>query len=191
LQIQGIRSFIALDIDDESLLHKFTTVQKKIHNAGADLKLVELKNIHITFKFLGEVNPITLDKVKEEMDGVKASAFNIEFEEVGTFPNIKRPRVIWIGIKKGLTELQKINDQLDPKLRQLGFVSDRKGFSPHVTIARVRSGRNKKELIDVLTEVKSTQFGSMHAGCLRLKKSTLASEGPIYSTIHEVKFNTS
>ena len=191
MQTQGIRSFIALDIDDESLLHKFVTVQKKIRDSGADLKLVKLKNIHITFKFLGEVNPITLDKVKEEMDGIKASSFNIEFEEIGTFPNIKRPTVIWIGIKKGLIELQKINDQLDPKLRQLGFVSDRKGFSPHVTIARVRSGRNRKELIDAFTEVKPTQFGSMHAGCLRLKKSTLTPEGPIYTTIHEVKFNTS
>lgn len=190
MQTQGIRSFIALDIDDKDLLEKFATIQKKIHNAGADLKLVEKKNIHITFKFLGEVNPITLDKVKEEMDGIKASGFDIEFEEVGTFPNIKRPRVIWIGIKKGLTELQKINDQLDPKLRHLGFISDRKGFSPHVTIARIRSGRNKKELIDVLTEVKTTQFGSMQAGCLRLKKSTLTPEGPIYTTIHEVKFNT-
>ncbi|WP_455277576.1 RNA 2',3'-cyclic phosphodiesterase [[Eubacterium] cellulosolvens] len=191
MQNQGIRSFIALDIDDKDLLDKFATIQKRIHNTGADLKLVELKNIHITFKFLGEVNPITLDKVKEEMDEIKASKFDIEFEEVGTFPNIKRPRVIWIGIKKGLTELQKINDQLDPKLRQFGFVSDRKGFSPHVTIARVRSGRNKKELIDVLTEVRSKQFDSMHAGCLRLKKSTLTPEGPIYTTIHEVKFNTS
>jgi len=190
LQTQGIRSFIALDIDDKELLNKFATIQKKVHNTGADLKLVELKNIHITFKFLGEVNPITLDKVKEGMDEIKASAFDIKFEEVGTFPNIKRPRVIWVGIKKGLTELQKINDQLDPKLRQLGFVSDRKGFSPHVTIARVRSGRNKKELNDVLTEVKSTQFGSMQAGYLRLKKSTLTPEGPIYTTIHEVKFNT-
>lgn len=190
MQTQGIRSFIALDIDDKELLNKFATIQKKVHNTGADLKLVELKNIHITFKFLGEVNPITLDKVKEGMDEIKASAFDIKFEEVGTFPNIKRPRVIWVGIKKGLTELQKINDQLDPKLRQLGFVSDRKGFSPHVTIARVRSGRNKKELNDVLTEVKSTQFGSMQAGYLRLKKSTLTPEGPIYTTIHEVKFNT-
>jgi 2'-5' RNA ligase len=191
LQTQGIRSFIALDIDDKDLLDKFETIQKKIHNVGADLKLVVLKNIHITFKFLGEVNPITLDKVKEEINGIKASTFDIEFEEVGTFPNIKHPRVIWIGIKKGLIELQKINDQLDPKLQQLGFVSDRKGFSPHVTIARVRSGRNKKELIDVLTEVKSTQFGSMHAGYLRLKKSTLTPEGPIYTIIHEVKFNNS
>jgi 2'-5' RNA ligase len=190
LQTQGIRSFIALDIDDKELLDKFATIQKKVHKTGADLKLVELKNIHITFKFLGEVNPITLDKVKEAMEEIKASAFDIKFEEVGTFPNIKHPRVIWIGIKKGLKELQKINNQLDPRLRQLGFVSDRKGFSPHVTIARVRSERNKKELIDVLTEVKSTQFGSMQAGCLRLKKSTLTPEGPIYTTIHEVKFNT-
>jgi 2'-5' RNA ligase len=191
LQTQEIRSFIALDIDDKDLLDKFATIQEKICNTGADLKLVELKNIHITFKFLGEVNQITLDKVKGEMDGIKAFAFDIEFQEVGTFPNIKRPRVIWIGIKKGLIELQKINDQLDPKLRQLGFVSDRKGFSPHVTIARVRSGRNKKELIGILTEIKSTQFGYIQAGCLRLKKSTLTPEGPIYTTIHEVKFNTS
>ena len=190
MQNERVRSFIAFDIDEQSILEKFATIQGKIREVGADLKLVELRNIHITFRFLGDVNSVTLEKVSEEMDGIKASPFDVEFEGIGTFPSLRRPRVIWIDIKKGFSELKDIYDQLDPELGKIGFISDKKGFSPHVTIARVRSGRKKNELIDVLNEVKSTTFGCMRGEFLRLKKSTLTPKGPIYSTIHEVKFDS-
>jgi 2'-5' RNA ligase len=71
-------------------------------------------------------------------------------------------------------------------LTALGFAPDPKGFSPHLTIARVRSGRNKMELAKFISDRKEFEFGTIRAACLRLKKSVLTPRGPIYSTLKEV-----
>jgi len=83
--------------------------------------------------------------------------------------------------------LRSIFNQLEPSLRSLGFAPDPKGFSPHLTIARVKSGRNKAELAKLLNENADYEFGIVRAECLKLKKSDLTPKGPIYSTIREVK----
>jgi 2'-5' RNA ligase len=83
--------------------------------------------------------------------------------------------------------LRDIFEQVEPKLRQIGMTPDNKGFSPHLTIARVRSGRNKAELGNAVSKMKDLNFGKMPITCVRLKKSTLTPKGPIYTTIHEVR----
>lgn len=137
-------------------------------------------------RFLGEISTETVEKVIEQMKEIKSQSFDIEFKGIGTFPNIKNPRVIWIGIKKGSIELKEIYAQLEPRLRKIGFNPDKKGFSPHLTIARVRSGRNRKTLTDTLGHMELHEIGIIRAEILKLKKSTLTPSGPIYSTMHEV-----
>jgi 2'-5' RNA ligase len=92
---------------------------------------------------------------------------------------------LWAGITQGADELRSIFNQLEPSLRSLGFAPDSKGFSPHLTIARVRSGRNKAELGKCVTENANYEFGIVRAQCLRLKRSDLTPKGPIYSTLKE------
>lgn len=188
MNTERIRSFISFDLPDEQILKRMVSVQAKLSEAGADLKLVKPSNIHITLRFLGEVPSEIIENVIKEMGHVKAPSFDVEFKGVGTFPNIKNPRVIWAGIEKGASELSEIYGQLEPKLRKIGgLIPDKKGFSPHLTIARVRSGRNRSELVNILGDLKLYDFGVMRADILRLKKSTLTPTGPIYSTIHEIK----
>ncbi|MEM3442722.1 MAG: 2'-5' RNA ligase family protein, partial [Candidatus Bathyarchaeia archaeon] len=81
--------------------------------------------------------------------------------------------------------LQNIFNQLEPQLRRLGFKPDPKGFSPHLTIARVKSGRNKAELAKFIGEHSNYEFGVVKAECLRLKRSDLTPKGPVYSTLRE------
>jgi 2'-5' RNA ligase len=81
--------------------------------------------------------------------------------------------------------MRSIFSQLEPRLRELGFAPDSKGFSPHLTIARVRSGRNKAELVKSISENTSSKFGIIRAECLRLKRSNLTPRGPVYSTLKE------
>ena len=80
----------------------------------------------------------------------------------------------------------KIFNQLEPRLRGLGFKPDNKGFSPHLTIARVRTGRHRAELIKLVRELEDYDFGAIKAERLRLKKSDLTPRGPIYTTLREV-----
>ena len=181
-----IRSFIAFDIDSDLVIRQLSEVQKTLVNTGADLKIVQPQNIHVTMRFLGNISPDMIDSIHEEMEKVSFAPFEIELRGLGAFPTLRYARVIWVGIKKGAEELEGIFDQLGPRLQRLGFKPDSKGFSPHLTIARVKSGRNKAELIRTIQEFENHQFGIIKANCLRLKKSVLTPKGPIYSTLKEV-----
>jgi len=158
----------------------------EIAKTGADLKLVQPKNIHIPIRFLGHISPGMVNKIYGAMENVSFKPFQVEIKGLGAFPNLRFPRVVWAGIRKGAEELRNIFEQLEPQLRKLGFQPDPKGFSPHITIARVKTGRNKAELARTLKELAEKEFGVMIAKCLRLKKSTLTPRGPIYTTLKEV-----
>ena len=182
---EAIRSFIAFDMDSELVLKRITAMQNLLAKSGADLKLVEPKNIHMTVRFLGNITPSMIEKIFEEMKKIQFAPFDVKIHGVGAFPNVHYPRVLWAGITEGADQLRNIFSQLEPRLRSLGFTPDQKGFSPHLTIARVKSGRNKAELAKSVTENVNYDFGIIRAECLRLKRSDLTPKGPIYSTLKE------
>ena len=181
-----IRSFFSFDIEDQTVIRRLTEVQGMLANTGANLKLVKPQNIHLTVRFLGNISPSMVDAIYEEMKQLSFTPFEIELRGLGAFPKLTYPRVVWAGIRKGADELTDVFDQLEPRLRGLGVKPDRKGFSPHLTIARVRSGRNKAQLINLIRELEDYEFGTIKAECFRLKKSDLAPKGPIYTILREV-----
>jgi 2'-5' RNA ligase len=181
-----IRSFFALDIEDEKIVRRLVEAQGMLANTGADLKLVKPQNIHLTVRFLGNISPAMVDTIYEEMKQLSFAPFEIELRGIGAFPKLSYPRVVWAGIRKGVDKLTDVFEQLEPRLRGLGFKPDSKGFSPHLTIARVRTGRNKAQLIKIVQELEDYEFGAVKAECLRLKKSDLTPKGPIYTTLKEV-----
>jgi len=183
---EAIRSFVAFDIDNELILRKMTEAQELLTKTGADLKAVEPKNIHVTLRFLGNITPATVEKIFEAMKAVQFVPFDVSIRGVGAFPTPRYPRVVWAGITEGSDQLRSIFTQLEPHLQSLGFAPEPRGFSPHLTIARVRSGRNKSELSNWLGKSADFDFGVLRAQCLRLKRSVLTPRGPIYSTLKEV-----
>src|SRR5208283_608918 len=182
---EQIRSFIAFDMENELVLNRLAQAQKLLVETGADLRLVEPQNIHITMRFLGSISPDMVDKVYEAMKKVKFTPFNTQLRGLGVFPSLNYPRVVWAGMTEGVEQLKSIFSQLEPQIRALGFASDAYGFSPHLTIARVKSGANKQRLAELVTKKADYEFGAIKAECLRLKKSQLSSKGPAYSTLRE------
>ena len=182
---ESIRSFLAFDIESDSVRKKLASVQTLLLQTGADLKLVETQNIHVTIRFLGNITPNMAERIHQEMKTVQFIPFDIQIKGLGAFPDMRYPRVVWAGIAKGATELRSVFSQLEPKLQQLGFAPDSRGFSAHLTIARVRSGRNKAQLAKFLNENAEHEFGLIRAECLRLKQSDLSPKGPVYSTLRE------
>jgi len=154
---------------------------------GASLRLVKPENIHVTVRFLGNVSPEFVDKIHSEMEKIAFTPFNIEIKGIGAFPSLRQIRVVWAGIHRGANELRAIFHQLEPSLQRLGFKPDPKGFSPHLTIARVKTSRNKTELVKRIKELENYEFGLIRAECLRLKKSVLTPQGPIYSVLKETR----
>ncbi len=181
-----IRSFIAFDLDSDFVLKKLTEIQTLLVRTGADLKLVEPQNIHVTMRFLGDVRLEDVEKIYEAMKKALFAPFGVKIQGIGAFPDVRYPRVVWAGITHGANDLRSISSQLEPHLTALGFAPDPKGFSPHLTIVRVRGGKNKAELAKFINMHKDFDFGSIMATCLRLKKSDLTPKGPVYSTLKEV-----
>ena len=136
-------------------------------------------------RFLGDVDTGMVEKIFAEMKKIQFAPFNVQIKGLGVFPNLHNPRVVWAGITDGADQLRRIFNQLEPQLHELGFAPDSKGFSPHLTIARVRSGKNKPQLAEFITKNENYEFGTIRAECLRLKKSALSPMGPTYSTIKE------
>ncbi len=182
---EKIRSFIAFDMENEQVLSRLTAAQKLLQETGADLKFVAPQNIHVTVRFLGDISPIMVDKIHEALKNVKFSPFSIQLCGLGVFPSLNYPRVVWAGMTEGVEELKSIFSQLEPQIRALGFAADAYGFSPHLTIARVRSGTNKQLLAEFVTKKSDYDFGTIKANCLRLKRSQLSPKGPTYSTLRE------
>jgi len=180
-----IRSFLAFDIDNDDVRKRLASAQTRLVQTGADVKLVETENVHVTMRFLGDVSVGMVEKIFEEMMKTEFKPFNVKICGIGVFPSLSYPRVVWAGITEGADQLRDVFNQFEPRLRALGFAPDPKGFSPHLTIARVRSARNKAQLSEFVTKNASHEFGSIKAECLRLKQSTLSSKGPTYSTLKE------
>ncbi len=149
--------------------------------------MVEPEILHLTLRFLGEVPQQTVERVKEILDVVRFPQFELAFSGVGTFPSLSRINVVWIGITRGQEQLSEIFQQIEPKLRQIGLPADNKGFSPHLTIARVKSGINREALANAAMKLHNLELGQMPVKYVRLKKSTLTPKGPIYTTIHETQ----
>jgi 2'-5' RNA ligase len=181
-----IRSFFAFDIEDYKIERRISEIQGMLANTGADLKIVSTNNMHLTIRFLGDIPISMVDVLSEEMKNLQFSSFKLEIRGVGAFPKLNYPRVIWAGIRKGSKLLEDIFSQLEYRLTGLGFKKDNKGFSPHLTIARVRTGKNKARLAELIMELEDYEFGIVNIDCLRLKKSDLTPRGPIYTNLSEV-----
>lgn len=178
-----MRCFVAVDLEDPDLLDALGRIQDGLRGVGADLKCVERENIHLTMRFLGDVREGMLEELTGLISGVNFAPFGMELRSVGAFPNLRRPRVIWVGITRGVNELKGIFDRLESGLMGMGFRPERRGFSPHITIARVRSGRNRDRLVERVMDHADDEIGEMEVEHVRLKKSVLTPRGPVYSTL--------
>jgi len=179
------RGFIAVDIDSFPKLIQF---ENEIKKTGANVKLVEPDNIHITLKFLGDTDENQIERIEEIMkDSVKdIDPFKVQLIGAGIFPNQNYIKVMWIGIKNG-EKIGRIATKIDEQLSELGFKKDKRGFSAHLTIARVRSVKNKEKLLQIIEKYRDIEFVTFEVKSIKLKKSELTPKGPIYTTLKEIK----
>lgn len=179
-----MRVFIGVKLS--GLLKKeISKICEVLKKSNADVKWVEVENIHLTLKFLGEVKEEKLTDLNcIEKVVQNNSPFVFEIQGMGTFPNLKRPRVIWIGISNGKEDIINICKSLNEVLYKVGFKKEQREFSPHITIGRVKSNKNLSNLISSISKVTISNLKE-EVKSIYLIKSVLTSKGPVYTDIKE------
>ena len=176
-----MRTFVAIEVNNKDVLNSIHKIQTELNIKA---KPVELHNMHFTVQFLGEVSEKMIGKISDALNSIEFSAFSISFTGIGVFPKPNSPRVIWIGTDDGINKLEKLAEMIRSKLSHLGFSPDKK-FKPHVTIFRVK---NKiEDMPDKLEKFSSYYFGKQTVSEIKLKKSELTPNGPIYTDLLVVK----
>ncbi|MBM7623173.1 RNA 2',3'-cyclic phosphodiesterase [Sporohalobacter salinus] len=185
-----MRLFIAIDLVNKDVKNKLVDVQREIKELHAGkIKLVKPENFHLTLKFLGEVEDTEIDKLKKLLKEFKDySQCDIAVRDLGVFPHYGYMKVIWAGLENNEI-LQEIKSKFEDKFVKLGFDRDKREFHPHLTIGRVKNIWAKDKLVNTLKDFKDQEFGKLTIDKLKLKKSTLTSDGPVYETISEVKLD--
>jgi RNA 2',3'-cyclic 3'-phosphodiesterase len=178
-----MRAFVAIDITSADVLDGLVAFQGELAKTGAELKPVERENIHFTVKFLGDISDSQAAEADSRLKKLRLSGGRIGVEGVGVFPSLSHPSVIWAGVaKEGREAMVAAAEAAIAALAGIGE-DDRRGFQPHATMARVRSGRNRASLVDLVTRSSALEFGPMDLDSVKLKSSTLTPSGPVYRDV--------
>ena len=189
--METIRTFIAIELP-ESVRSALGQIQDQIRKGDyASVKWVAPSSIHLTLKFLGDVDINMVQSLSEAISEASKgiSPFHLNLEKSGAFPNLRNPRVIWVGLAGDIDTLGKLQQNIESALNPLGFPPEGRRFSPHLTLGRVRdkaSSHNKRNLGEAVSALKVASSSSFEVQSVSLMRSVLSREGAIYSCLASV-----
>jgi 2'-5' RNA ligase len=177
-----IRTFIAVELDP-CFREKIRELQERF--SCFNLKFVEPEIVHITLKFLGDVDESRIPSISSALDSITCEPFEAIIGGLGVFPNSSNPKVFWLG---AAGKFRVLHDEVENLLKSFKLGKDPRKFTAHATLARVKflNRDQKNAFINTVRECKDAQVGSMKVNKVLLKKSTLTPEYPIYETLHTV-----
>ncbi|MDA0834668.1 MAG: RNA 2',3'-cyclic phosphodiesterase [Planctomycetota bacterium] len=175
-----VRSFVGVSVPALPIVN---TVLRKLNAMGTAIKTVQEATLHVTLKFLGDV---PADRIAPIGNAIAKSAANfsahrIELHGIGTFPDERRPSVIWIGLKPVET-LVTLASEIELAMCDFGFEPESRAFSPHLTLARVKT-KPPSTLFELIEAHRRTPFGDFAVEEVKLYRSELTPGGPVYSVL--------
>lgn len=180
-----IRTFICLELPN-NLISRLSELQKKLALLGESVGWVKPTNIHLTLRFLGDVEAERQSELKQTVESavVGCGRFNITALSSGAFPNLRNPRVFWVSLQDSEGKLLQMQKSIETELQRSGFGKEDKPFSPHLTIGRVREGNAKKtaELLGQLGFEKE----DFEVREVIIMRSDLSRDGAKYSKLQTV-----
>ena len=184
-----MRAFLAIELP-VSVRAELARLQQYLQQSRADVKWVEAHNLHLTLRFLGDLSDQQRAAVELACRRVAASStpVTLSCSDVGAFPSLSAPRVIWVGLIDDMDVLTAMAEQVEAELIQAGFSEADKPFSAHVTIGRVRSPRGQSELVRAMRSVSWIPVDPFTVDHLTLFRSDLSSTGPTYSVVATFPF---
>ena len=179
-----IRSFVCLDVPSDVKAH-IEAVQAKLRHVPADVSWTRPASVHLTLKFLGDVEEARLQDLGSALDEIarRYAPFEMVTERMGVFPRADRPRVLWVGVGDERGVLQMLAADVEEVFARQGFAREARPFTAHLTIGRVRSERSARELVRLFLaeDFPRTRFLVTE---LLLMRSDLRPEGALYTPLH-------
>lgn len=187
-----VRAFIAVNLSQQIRSNAAKLIRNMQSRLDSDAKWVEPQSMHVTLKFLGDIPINDLHRlvlaIEKGIEGIPA--FDLEFVGCGAFPNIAMPKTIWIGCDYGAEELIRLAAGIEEALFELGYPKEKRRFSPHLTIGRMKKGDATESSAEFFTEFFKEQndrtFGSCNIDEVVLYSSELTRRGPIYDELATV-----
>ena len=188
----SLRCFVAVELDSfirDNLGALRKQLQTELWGYEKGIKWVKAENLHLTVKFLGDVDDNMIVDVCKACDEAasKHSAFDIEVDNVGYFPPKASARVIWAGVSQGAQELAKLFGSVEDNLEVLGFDKENKPLSPHITLSRIKNSENGRKASSIIDQLETHPFGIQGVEALTLFSSNLTSSGPVYDVVHRAE----
>ena len=190
---ERVRSFVAIELPAEARQCVGGLVAGLREAEVRGLRPVNPEGVHLTLKFLGDMPASQVGAVSAALDEAAATAlpFDLELRDLGGFPDLRRPRVLWVGVAGDLEALQRLYEALEEALAPLGFAPEGRAFTPHLTLARLRDGTTPQERARAASQLTSLEWeegAAVPVGGLSLMRSSLRPGGAVYSRLHRAPF---
>ena len=179
-----MRTFIAVPLPDDCR-QMIGRIQTPMRSLGADIRWTSISSIHLTLKFLGEIDPSRVPEIAAGLRTIAAVPFGLCIRGLGAFPNLHNPRVIWCGVEGETAKLASLQAGVDSVCESMGFQREARPFHPHLTLGRVNGKRNLQPLLDYI-RIGTKLESAFVAGCFHIYRSDLTPRGAIYSVLEIV-----
>lgn len=178
-----MRTFIAIEIPP-AVKTALAAMQTELRRAAADVAWTKPENLHLTLRFLGEIEERRLQTVKRVCDEAAATVppFVLRLNGGGVFPNLRQPRVLWAGLAGEIEMAAQLQSRLEQALTAQGFAPEDKPFNPHLTVGRVKSQQNARQ-VAALAEIQSLPEIAFEVREIVLMKSDLHPTGARYTAL--------
>lgn len=182
--VSTVRAFVAANLDS-GLKAALAGVQDRLKATRADVGWVRPDNLHLTLKFLGQVEQDRLGAIGKAVADVAVGCgpVHLVFQGLGAFPRPREARVIWIGLSHGAEVLTALQARIEAGLESLGFAREARPFTAHLTLGRVRGPAHREQLARVITGATTEALGEMVLDRIELMKSNLSPGGARYSIL--------
>lgn len=180
-----MRAFIAIDLEPE-IKETLQSLVRDLKTARADIRWVNAEGMHLTLKFLGSIDESQVPRVEEILAGIARhhSPFPLRLERTGAFPGEKSPRVLWVGFAAD-PELLAVQEEIEHALEAEGCERERRGFTPHLTLGRVKGPDRVAKAMAELEKRRGDSFGAMTVRKIALFESVLRPEGAEHRIVFE------
>lgn len=181
-----MRAFLCLELGEKARDEVNRVIEMLKGSGLIRANFVAKQNLHLTLKFFKEISNIKIDEIREKLEQIKFKKFRASLGKLGFFPSESFIRIVWVSLESEDKQVFSLYEKIKNVLSETGIERDWREFQSHITIARIKSLKDRKMFIDVINEMELERIEFL-VDKIKLKKSTLTDAGPIYEDVFKIE----